>query len=279
MQRILREPLLHFALLGVALFALYGWLNDGLPGAGNEILVTRGQTLSLQAQFERVWQRPPTSEELQGLIDNWVREEIFYREGVVMGLDRDDPVIRRRLAQKVEFILDGAAPPAPTEAELAGWLAAHAGEYAVEARYSLRQVYFDPARHGESLERTIDAARRAAAEGRSPVGDPTMLPPALSGSAAEVARTFGGDFARALRVLPVGGWQGPVRSGFGVHLVELQTRKAARDAKLEEVREAVERDLLHARAEAAQAAFYERIRANYIVRFEDADAAAAEPAG
>jgi parvulin-like peptidyl-prolyl isomerase len=279
MQKILREPLLHFAVLGFALFALYGWLNEGLPGAENEIVVSRGQTRSLQAQFERVWQRQPTPEELQGLVDNWVREEIFYREGIVMGLDRDDPVVRRRIAQKLEFILDGAALQAPTEAELQEWLDAHADRYAIEARYSLRQLYFDPARRGELLEQTIEAARDAAAKGKSPLADATMLPPALSGSASEIARIFGGDFEKALRTLPVGGWQGPVHSGFGVHLVELQSRKAARTVRLHEVREAVERDLLHARSEVAEAAFYARIRANYDVRIEDADAAATEPAG
>ena len=121
-NRLLREPLLHFFLLGVALFALYGWLNVGGPGAANEIVVSRGQLESLQAQFERVWQRPPTSQELQGLVDTWVREEIFYREGMAMGLDRDDPVVRRRIAQKIEFIIDAATPPPTTEgvAELAG---------------------------------------------------------------------------------------------------------------------------------------------------------------
>jgi PPIC-type PPIASE domain len=198
-----------------------------------------------------VWQRSTTPEELQGLIDHWVREEIFYREGVLMGLDRDDPVVRRRIAQKIEFIVDGAAPAAPNEEDLQSWLDSHADKYAVQARYSLRQIYFDPARHGDGLDRAMASARTSLEKGNMSVGDSTMLPASLSGAADEVSRVFGDDFAAALQTLPVRGWQGPVRSGFGLHLVELLAREEGRKAKLEEVREAVERDLLHARTEEA----------------------------
>ncbi|HEY6642267.1 peptidyl-prolyl cis-trans isomerase [Povalibacter sp.] len=278
MKQLLREPLLHFLILGAALFAAYGWLNGGLPDTGSEIVVSRGQMHSLQAQFERVWQRTPTPGELQGLVDNWVREEIFYREGVVMGLDRDDPVVRRRIAQKVEFIVDGATPAAPTPAQLQSWLDAHPEKYAIGASYSLRQIYFDPTRHGESTETTISTVRTTLEKGGSTVGDSTMLPATLQGSASELARIFGSDFERALRALPIGGWQGPVRSGFGLHLVQLSFREDGRQARLDEVRESVERDLVHARAEEEAAVFYARLRSNYSVRVEGA-AADAEPSG
>jgi parvulin-like peptidyl-prolyl cis-trans isomerase-like protein len=270
MRKLIREPLLHFLLLGVALFALYGWLNDGLPGSQNEIVVSRGQMRSLEAQFERVWQRSPTPEELKGLIDNWVREEILYREGLVMGLDRGDPVVRRRVAQKVEFILDGAIPAAPTDAELQAWLDSHREKYRVESRYSLRQLYFDPARHGDDIAQVISRAQSALRKGRMDVGDPTLLPAALTASASEVARVFGSEFEIALRTLPPGAWQGPVSSGFGIHLVELQAHDAERKASLNEVREAVTRDLMYARSEAANAAFFERLKATYNVRIDDA---------
>src|SRR4030095_7403948 len=214
MRRLLREPLLHFLIIGAALFGLHGWLNQGLLHTPSEIVVSRGQIRSLEAQFERVWQRPTTAQELQGLIDSWVREEIFYREGLLQGLDRDDPVVRRRIAQKVEFIVDGAVPAAPTAAELQSWLDAHADKYAIEASYSLRQVYFDPARHGDSLDQTIAAARAALEQGATDVGDATRLPATLNTTAGEIGRIFGSDFAAALRTLPTGGWQGPVRSGF-----------------------------------------------------------------
>jgi PPIC-type PPIASE domain len=278
MPKLFREPLLHFLVLGAVLFGVYGWLNRGLPDSGNEIVVSRANMRSLQAQFERVWQRAPTAEELQGLIDNWVREEILYREGMVMGLDRGDPVVRRRIAQKVEFIVDGATPPKPTETELQSWLDANSDTYRIDANYSLRQVYFDPASHGDKTDAVIAAARRALERGAANAGDSTMLPGAVDAPASEVARIFGGEFEGALRELPVGGWQGPVRSGFGLHLVELRARESGRNATLDEVRTAVERDLLHARMQEAKAAFYDRVRSNYSVLIEGADSPDAEPA-
>jgi hypothetical protein len=279
MNKLIREPLLHFLLLGVALFALYGWLNRDGFNSRNEIVVSQGQVRNLRSQFERLWQRAPTQQELEGLINNWVREEIFYREGLAMGLDRDDPVVRRRLQQKVEFVLDSAEPAVPTTAELQRWLDEHVAEYRIEPSYSLRQVYFDPARHGEQLKAEVTGAQRALNAGKMIAGDATMLPAEVSGDAAEIARTFGSEFEKALRHLPIGSWQGPVRSGFGWHLIELTSRDEARRPRLEEVRAAVERDLLNVRAKEADSAFYGRLRANYRVRIESGDVPVAEPTG
>ena len=274
MRRLLREPLLHFFVLGALLFVLYGWLHRGALSAPGEIVVSRGQVQSLQAQFERIRQRPATPQELHGLVENWVREEIFYREGLAMGLDRDDPVVRRRIGQKMEFAIEGLTPTVPTTAELQAWLDAHPADYQVELKYSLRQVYFDPARHGEKLNVAIEAGRRALAGGKPFTGDQTMLPATLNAAAAfEVSRLFGNEFEDALRTLPVGGWQGPVRSGFGLHLIHLRAREGGQAATLQEVRAAVERDLLHARTRQASEDFYSKLRAGYEVRIEGADIA------
>ena len=268
-RRLLREPLLHFFVLGAALFALYGWLNRGAPDSPTEIFVSRGQVQSLQAQFERVWQRPATPEEMQKLVDNWVREEIFYREGLAMGFDRDDPVVRRRIGQKVEFLIDSATPPAPGDQELQAWLDAHQADYQIEPVFSFQQVYFDPARHGANLDRDIDAARRSLVSGKAVAGDSTLLPEAMQAAAlSEVQREFGAEFATAIGSLPVAGWHGPVQSGFGLHLVRLSESKAGRPAALEQVRAQVERDLLNARARQASEAIYVKLRANYRVRVE-----------
>jgi hypothetical protein len=275
MRRLLQEPLLHFLILGALLFGLYSWLRAGAPKAADEIVLSRGQVQSLQAQFERVRQRPPTAEELQGLVESWVREEIFYREGVAMGLDRDDPVVRRRVGQKLEFIVDGATPTPPTAAELQAWLDAHADKYQVEPRYTLTQIYFDVARHGEKLDADVAAVRRALDAGKTPAGDPTLLPLALDeAEAAELKRVFGKEFADAVKALPVGAWQGPLRSAFGVHLVKLSAREAGRLATLDEVRAEVERDLLHARTTQTNAARYQKLRARYTVRTDPTATAA-----
>jgi parvulin-like peptidyl-prolyl isomerase len=226
-----------------------------------------------------VWQRAATPAELQHLVDDWVREEILYREGLAMGLDRDDPVVRRRVGQKIQFIIESVAPPAPTDAELQAWLEVHAADYAVEPRYSLRQVYFDPRRHGAHLERDLAAARRALANGAIDAGDPSLLPPGMQDAGeSEVAGTFGAEFAAALKDLPTGSWQGPLPSSFGLHLVQLGAKTAGHAPPLGQVRATVERDLLRARANQANEAIYDKLRANYRVRVEPAPVTAA-PAG
>ena len=151
-----------------------------------------------------------------------MREEVFYREGLAAGLERDDPIVRRRVGQKIEFMIE-VAPQAPaTDAELQAWLDTHADEYAIEPRYSLRQVYFDPARHGEKLDDAIAGALRALKAGKPVTGDSTLLPAELDDApASDIERQFGAEFAVSLKDLPVGGWQGPLRSAFGLHLVEL----------------------------------------------------------
>jgi hypothetical protein len=280
MRRLLREPLLHFLVLGALLFALYAAVRRDAPGAPDEIVVDRARLEALAAQFERVWQRPPAAQELQGLVDGFVREEVLYREGVALRLDRDDPVVRRRVGQKMSFLADAQASGEASEAELQAWLDAHADDYRVEPRTSLRQVYFDPARRGARLEADVAAARAAlAGGGRAEPGDATLLPAALDEAPdSELARVFGEAFAAAVAALPVGGWHGPVASSYGVHLVEVRAREPGRTPALPEVRAAVERDLLRARADEAAEEFYRSLRARYRVRVEaGAEATAAAP--
>jgi hypothetical protein len=272
MRRLLGEPLLHFLVFGALLFALYAAVNRDAPGAPDEIVVDRARAENLAAQFERVWQRPPTAEELHGLVDGFVREEVLYREGIALGLDRDDPVVRRRVGQKMSFLADAQAPAEASDTELQAWLDAHEGEYRVEPRTSLRQVYFDPARRGARLDADLAAARGAlAAERGAEPGDATLLPATLdSASTSELARGFGEEFAEAVSALPVGGWHGPVASSYGVHLVEVRAREPGRTPALAEVRAAVERDLLRARADETGEAFYRALRQRYTVRIEAA---------
>jgi hypothetical protein len=270
--RLLREPLLHFFLIGIVLFAAYDTLQGDVVSSPTEIVVSRGQLQSLQMQFERVWRRPASQGEVQGLVDNWVREEVLYREGIAMALDRDDPIVRRRIGQKLEFILDSAAPPAPTDAELQAWLDAHPDDYQIEPIYSLRQVFFDPARHGEKLDAVMGAARRDLERGTQVDGDPTLLPAAVNAArATEMIQIFGNELVEGLKTLPVGSWQGPVRSDFGLHLVELSHRENGRRAQLSHVRAAVERDLSHSRGQEAKEAVYKKLRSNYSVRIDDGE--------
>jgi len=285
MKRWLREPLVHFLVLGAALFLFYEWRGGGSGPGSSRIVIGSGQIEHLAAGFARTWSRPPTEVELKGLIDDWVREEIATREAMAMGLDRDDTVLRRRLRQKLEFLVEDAAGAEPTtDAELEAWLAAHAADYAVPPEVSLRQVFVSRDRHGAGAEaiaegllaRLREAGAAAAIE---ELGDPLMLPQEVEATPLDqLSRVFGADFAEAMASAPVGSWSGPVRSGFGLHLVFVRARTGVLQAELAQVRAQVERDVVSARRRSELARMYEGLLAKYTVVIErQAPAEVAKP--
>jgi parvulin-like peptidyl-prolyl isomerase len=276
MKRLLREPLVHFLAIGAALFLFSSWKGGGGAPSGR-IVVTRARLDSLAAGFARTWQRPPAPEELKGLVDGYVREEIAVREAMATGLDKDDAIIRRRLKQKVDFLAEDridATPP--TDAELAAWLAAHSGLYRAEERVSFRQVCLTPEKRGGRAAAEAEARRLAAALDRKgpnadPGGDSLLLPPDMPlAPKGEIARVFGTDFADAVVKLEPGRWTAPVPSGFGVHAVLVREKEAARAPALAEVRAAVERDFVADRRTRELDALYARLLAKTQVVIETA---------
>jgi hypothetical protein len=140
MKRLIREPFLHFLLLGVLIFIAHRFLSKRVDDGPQRIVITQGQTTSIIVGFSRTWQRPPTREELEGLIRDRVREEVYYREALAMGLDWDGPIIRCRLQQKLEFVTDDIAAVAePTDAELADYLKTHAARFRADRRLTFSQ--------------------------------------------------------------------------------------------------------------------------------------------
>ncbi|WP_152599982.1 peptidyl-prolyl cis-trans isomerase [Noviluteimonas dokdonensis] len=270
MHRVMREPLLQFLAIGAMLFALDAWVGRGTSPESPAIVVDQAHANALAAQFQRTWQRPPTPSELREAVDAWVDDELLYREGVSAGLDRDDEVVRRRVAQRLVLFNEGMAASVPDEAELQAWLRTHPTAYRIAPRYTLRQVYFDPARRGARLNDDLVAARtQLARDGDASPGDATLLPAHLDDMAADdVAGVFGGAFANAVDRVPLGRWSGPVTSGFGVHLVRVDARTPARMPALAEVRDAVERDWLHDRMQRANRAFLAMLRKRYTVDIE-----------
>ena len=273
LQKILREPLLHFLVLGAGLFLLFGLIGGPAEQRPNRIVVSAAKVENLAGLFERTWRRPPTQAELDGLIADHVKEEILYREALALGLETDDIVIRRRLRQKMEFVGEDVAPPAePTEAELQAFLDEHAERFRKPARLSFAQVYLSPDRRGEDAwgdaERllvTLDAGTSDPAAS----GDPFLLEQDYRDLAAhDVERLFGEAFAARVAELPVGRWSGPVESGYGLHLVLVRERTPARLPDLAEVRDAVANEWRAARREEANRAFYDGLRANYEVTVE-----------
>ena len=270
-----REPLVWFLLLSAGVFAVYPLLGGGArPGGNKTIVVSPDRVALLEEGFRKAWQRKPTEAEARLLIEDDVRTEILAREAVAMGLDRDDTVIRRRLQLKVESIADDAARRAPTDEELAAFLAADPKRFREEDRISFRQVSLSRDQRGERLEG--DASRLLAelnaggpAADISEIGDSRMLEPDYENvTESDVARTFGEEFAAAVKALPAGSWRGPISSGYGTHLVLVTERWEGRSPRLDEVRAAVEREWEAAQALSGREAIYGRLRSRYRVRLD-----------
>jgi hypothetical protein len=273
LRRVLTEPLLHFFVLGSLLFVVFSLVSDDETPRQDEIAVTAGKIEQLAALFTRTWQRPPTQTELEGLVDDWVREEAAYREAVGLGLDRNDAVLRRRLRQKLEFMAgDVAAMALPSEDDLRAYLEANADAFRVDPRLSFRQVYLGPER-GEAL---ADEARdlRTLLRGdpyvdASALGEATLLDHAYADvSEREIAGLFGRRFATTLTDLPPGEWEGPIESGYGAHLVIVDAREAGRLPSLAEVRDRVRGEWEGERREEALEALYDELVGRYRVSVE-----------
>ncbi|MGH8237198.1 MAG: peptidyl-prolyl cis-trans isomerase, partial [Steroidobacteraceae bacterium] len=240
LRAAVREPLLHFVLIGALLFAVTALRQKHAEHA--EIRITAGEVAQLAAFWATQAQRQPTAEELQGLIEERIDEEVLAREAVRLGLDRDDVIVRRRLAQKMAFVSDDLAVVAePAEDELREYFNAHRETYTTPDLYALRHVYFNPERY-TTLDADAQRALQRLARGANAneAGDPFMLPRELADvSRDDLARDFGSAFADAVTGSAPGAWSGPVRSPFGVHLVKLESHTPRSTAQFEEVRDGV----------------------------------------
>lgn len=273
--KIFHSPLVQFFVLGAGMFLLFDVVGGDAHTAADEVVVDSNRVAALMTRFERTWQRPPSRAELDRLIDGWVREEIFYREGLAMSLDRDDPVVRRRVAQKLEFISDVAVTE-PGEQDLTEWLADHNEDYRVPSQYAFEHVLFTAELHGDMVPTVAVAALRSLRSGSAlEGGDPTLLPGTVDVSTVpQITRTFGEEFVAALAGLPIGEWAGPVRSGYGLHIVRVSRAIPDYLPNLDEVRAAVERDWLKAESEKAKQSLYSALRQRYSVRIDSAPALA-----
>ena len=257
MRRILREPLAHFLAIGALMFAVYAVVSGQRNRDPGTIEVGQGQVDTMSAVFERTWQRAPTPDEVKGLIDGYVREEVLYREGVAMGLDRNDQLIRRRVGQKVEFLAESMnGVPEPSDAVLQAYLDGHRERFASPVIVTFRQVYLGTA---------------------ADMGRPTQLDARMdSAPPGDIARTFGRRFAQSLAATPEGTWTGPIASDYGLHLVRVSERVEPRTPALDEVRETVKREWQRETLAGANEKYYEGLRARYAVRIENPRVALAQ---
>ena len=277
-MKLLREPLLHFMLIGAAIYLLYGIFAQPVVEENDKtIVVTAGEIQWMQTSWQKRWNRPPTDKEFDGLIQQYIKETVLYREAVTMGLNKHDMVIRRRLAQKLEFLAkDLVALTPPTEEELLAYFAEHQANYQEPALYTITQVFFDPDKRADS---TLDDAEKVKAtliaQGDA-IDDPGALGDGLmlqnyypEKDRVEIQRQLGSGFTETLITLAPGQWHGPVLSGFGVHLVYVNSVSEPPPPAFAEVRERVTEDWRLDRGEELNNQFYTSLRDQYTIVIEE----------
>lgn len=259
-----REPLVHFFIGGLAIFLLSMWRGPDVDPASRSIDITEEQVARLSAGWEQMWRRQPDANEIDALIRDYIKEEIYYREAKRLGLDEDDAIIRRRLRSKMEFLVRAEVESArPDDAILEAWLKKHPSRFAPDAVYSFDQIYVGS---GDALNilKTISAG----ADWRRQ-GDAIDLPKSLERAPRSgIDRQFGPGFANALANLVPGKWTGPVESGFGRHLVRLRELQMPAKPILSDVRQAVENDWRAATYQAREAKAYQALLDGYSIRIE-----------
>ena len=277
-MKLLREPLVHFMFIGVIIYALYGAFAEPVVEATDKtIVVTAGELEWMQASWQKRWNRPPTAEEFDGLIQQYIKETVLYREALTMGLNKHDMIIRRRLAQKLEFLAkDLVALTPPTEAELQAYFDEHQARYQEPTLYTFTQVFFDPDKRGDATLDDAEAVKATliaqgdAIEDAGALGDGLMLQNYYpQKDRGEIQKYLGSGFTDTLITLAPGHWHGPVLSGFGVHLVYVNNITEPPPPVFVEVRERVIADWSLDRGEELNDKFYANLREQYSIVIEE----------
>ena len=267
-RTVVREPLLHFLLAGAGLFLLFNYVSEPKMTGDDQIIVTSGQIEHLVTLFVKTRVRPPSDAELRGLIDSFILEEVLYREATAIGLDENDTIIRRRLKQKMEFLVDDFSAAEPTDEELQQFLDADPDRFQTDARISFEQVYLIDS----SLE-AADAMLLALLKDEPVKTDNALASGLLPGhfedaSASSITSQFGASFKDNLFALEPGQWTGPVESPFGLHLIRIDQIVEARVPALAEIRSVVQRDWLADRRNKARQVLFDELRAKYTITIE-----------
>ena len=273
LKRAVREPLVHFLAIGAALFVLNGFINGPDEGpTGETITISEGRVNQIAESFILLSGRLPTREEVESLVDDFVSEEVGYREAVAMGLDADDTIVRRRMRQKLEFLIeDAAASDQPAQADMQAWLDKHPEQYHLPERRAFRQVLFSADKRGAGAARDAEAALASLRANADPakLGDTSMLPAAAPLTTQEgVTGLFGPDFSAALFAHEGEGWFGPIASPYGQHVVNILDVEKGRAVALSDVADRVSADIVESRRNDARDAFHARMRDRYHIRIE-----------
>lgn len=272
MKSFLREPLVHFLALGAMLFVIGQVRGAPANPGGSRIAITEGHIERLLEGFRMTWNRPPTEEEFRTMVEELLKEEVLYREALGMRLDQDDEIIRRRLRQKLEFMMaDFVGTLDPTDEELAAYFDEHAEEYRSDGTLRFVQV-FVRGQDDESLARaraTLETLRAQPDRDIGSLTDAFLHPLAYpSVREQEIRSVYGDDFAEQLRQEPLGTWSGPLYSPFGLHLVRIDGRTQGELPSLDLVRAQVRRDLMFQRTNAAEQEYFDGLLRQYTITVE-----------
>jgi parvulin-like peptidyl-prolyl isomerase len=272
MRKFLKDPLVHFLLIGASLFALSAWRGEWIRGGRERIVISAGQVAQVRDAAEVLKGRAPTDEEVAALIEPTIRDEVLYREALALKLDVNDDEVRRRLVDKMNYLTQDTADPAPSsDTELRKFYDETPARFEMPELATFDQVFFSPAERGDSVEAVAKAGIAALRAGQSPdeVGDRTPLRGAYENAPRDqVDVLFGDAIAEALFALPPGDWTGPFKSDFGLHVVRLHARTARRLPPFDEIRDQVAAEFAAERRRARNEAEYRRMRAHYDVVIE-----------
>ena len=274
-KKLLRDPLVHFLAIGGLVFAIFIWFGNPESESPRVIQLTAGEIGAMQKFWEKTHFRLPTEAELESLIENRIKEEVLYREALALGMSEGDPLIRRRLAQKMEFLSEGLVDPGePSETDLRAYAKSNVDLFQEPAQISFEHVYLNPERHGKNLDRDarallVSMKNSQNSENVSTGGDPILLNSHFDQiTPTSLAGFFGEEFAQAVMELPSGEWQGPVRSGYGLHLVYIHERSEARMPEFKAIRDQVREALMEKRRRDAANSLFESLRERYQIVVE-----------
>jgi hypothetical protein len=271
-NRWFKEPLVHFLVVGVIIFVVFFTVNKEEDVTDKRILVTTADIERLQDNWSKKWNRPPTKDELQGLVEAYIREEVYYREGLSLGLDKDDTIIRRRMMQKVEFISNDLAElNTPDETALNEYFLAHQDKYQLSAQISFTHIYLSLDKRGAKVLEDAKNILSGLSALRAPErGDTFMLQyDFVEETPFEVERLFGKGFAEQLFRLEINTWQGPIESGYGLHLVRISEKIDSRMPELASVIDKVRTDLMFEQRQKMNKEIYESFKERYEIVVED----------
>ncbi len=243
--RLLREPFVHFLVLGALIFGAYAWLDGGRTAQNNDnrIVIDQGELDHLTGLWKLQWKREPAPSDVVAIIDRHLRQEIFYREALKMNLDHNDGIIKKRLAQKMEAIADDLSTlmRPPTNEQLRKYYESRADFFKLPKAYAFRQILFLPD-ETNGMEATLVSMQQGADVPRDRMNKLSVPVEWSLTSTEDIDNAFGGGFSGALDDLPVGEWAGPVQSGYGSHLVFIERKEEARVPDFEEIRDYVARE-------------------------------------